>query len=61
MFEVFKRKGDKHVPTILGIIIAGFVILFLGTQLKTCVTCDGVVMKTVWDTYVCVEESVLKD
>ena len=36
-------------------------LFFMSTQIKTCVTCDGVIMKTVWDTYVCVDESVLKD
>lgn len=63
MFKSLRRK-DRPLE-ILSMITAGaFIIgfsLFLITQVHTCVTCDGKVMKTVFDTYVCVDESAIKE
>jgi len=62
MFDTF-AKGRRTNDIVVIVLCAAFLIFFAGfviTQVNTCVTCDGVVMKTMWDTFVCVDESAIQ-
>jgi hypothetical protein len=57
---MFSGKTQRTLEAIIWFMIVGVLAFILVTQVKACVTCDDVLVKTMWNTYACVDESALK-